>query len=50
MLRGGMSTGRFSTNAWIRRDRRSPVTARVTGVSASPTWDGVQASVLLRNP
>ncbi|MET0881375.1 MAG: hypothetical protein ABWZ14_07470 [Acidimicrobiales bacterium] len=44
------STGRCSTIAWSRSDSRSPVTARVTGVSASPTWDGVQASVLLRNP
>jgi Flp pilus assembly pilin Flp len=43
------STGRCSVT-WNRADSRSPVTATVTGVSSSPTWDGVQASVLLPKP
>ena len=43
------STGRCSVT-WSRSDNRSPVTATVTGVSSSPVWDGVQASVSLPHP
>jgi len=43
------STGRCSVT-WNRSDWRSPVTATVTNVSASPTWDGVQMSVSLPHP
>ena len=40
------STGRC-TVTWGRSDNNGPVTATVTGVSANPTWDGVQQSVSL---
>ena len=43
------STGRC-TVTWNVDDRDSPVTATVTNVSASPQWDGVQASVVLPEP
>ena len=43
------SDGRCSVT-WNRPDYRSPVTATVTAVTASPTWDGVQASVQLPDP
>ena len=40
------STGRC-TVTWSRSDNNGPVTATVTNVTASPTWDGVQMSVSL---
>lgn len=40
------STGRC-TVTWSRSDSRSPVTATVTAVTASPTWDGSVQSVQL---
>ena len=43
------SAGRCSVS-WNRPESRSPVTATVTDVDASPPWDGVQASVLLPEP
>lgn len=43
------STGRCSVT-WSRSDNRSPVTATVTNVSSSPTWNGVQQSVSLPHP
>lgn len=43
------STGRC-TVTWSRSDSRSPVTATVTAVTASPTWDGSVQSVLLYAP
>ena len=36
--------GRCSVT-WNRPDSQAPVTATVTGVTATPTWDGIQASV-----
>ncbi len=43
------STGRCSVT-WNVRDNKAPVTATVTGVSSSPVWDGVSASVILPHP
>lgn len=43
------STGRCSVT-WSRSDSRAPVTATVTSVSSSPTWNGVQQSVTLAHP
>lgn len=43
------STGRC-TVTWNRSDWRAPVTATVTNVSSSPTWNGVQQSVTLPHP
>ena len=40
------STGRC-TGTWSRPDNNGPVTATVTAVTASPTWDGAQQSVSL---
>lgn len=40
------STGRCSVT-WSRTDSQGPVTATVTNVTASPTWDGTQQSVSL---
>lgn len=43
------STGRCSVT-WSRADSRSPVTATVTAVSSSPTWNNVGQSVSLVAP
>ncbi len=43
------STGRCSLT-WNRPESRSPVTATVLSVSATPAWDNVAGSVLLREP
>ena len=40
------STGRCSAT-WSRSDNNGPVTATVTAVTSSPTWNGVQQSVSL---